>query len=185
MRADRRTWSAGRPLVVLGWVAMAFWLSQAVFPYLLPPLRSMPDLGAYFREHPVAPWIWEKLGQNQPDEDVFRAMNRQLMLVIAVQWIWIALGVASGVLLVLRRRVGWWLAAVVCGIALARAAGGQLRMLRESHLVEVWTVAVRVVPLVAMRWAMDLAFYVATIAVLARHRIRSGTPPAPGTPTSA
>ncbi len=166
MLAASRRDGSGLALAILGWLTIAFWLSMAVFPLRIPPLGPWPNTGGLLHELPT--WIRQLAGVDRPDREVVTAIDRELPRVYVVQWLKIAVGITSGILLLLRRRAGEVLAFTICAGLLGLWVINQFRMLLEPwHFKAYWTVAPRASPSVFLRWVLDPVFYAATLVFLA------------------
>jgi len=160
--------------------AFVFWLSRAVYPGLLPPLGPMPAFSALLDEIPS--WIREMVPSlNRPDAQVLTSLHREALTIVVREWALIAAGLLSSVLLLLRRRVGRWLALALAGALLASIVIGDASVVINEHLTPwgLWMVMARTAPPVAVRRWVDVAFYVLTLVILTRPSFRAVYAPAP------
>jgi hypothetical protein len=100
------------------------------------------------------------------------SLNRpdyELNALYILQWLGIATGFASGILIAQRQRVGRWLAIVLCAGSLVWFVVSHGEMLWEHHFL-FWTGMARWLPQRFLRIVLDLLFYVATLAYMTRPR---------------
>jgi hypothetical protein len=158
-----------KALVLFGVVMIVFWLSSAVLPQPIPPLAPLPKLDRLVGEVPS--WIRQQVaGMNRPDDEILASMRREMIAMFAREWLKIATGVASGILIARRHRLGRWLAISLCVGLLGWFAIGHGRMMWEHHFVY-WRAMARYAPQALARITVNLLFYVVTIAYLTHPRV--------------
>lgn len=162
-------WAGRKAVRGFGAVTVAFWLSRAMFPHPIPPLAPAPDLDGLVAKVKSAPaWIQEEAGLGVPEEDLVASLRREVAITLAVRWLQIALGAASGVLIVRRRQVGRRLALGLCSVLLALLLVAQARLGLEGHLTTMWRVYAEHTPRMVVDGVATLLFYVGTLAYLTR-----------------
>jgi hypothetical protein len=168
---------------VFGWITVAYWLSKAVFPQPIWPLVPLPTFDGLLSE--IAPWIREQVpGLSRPDEEVVARLNREVLRVLALDWLIIATGVASGALLIRRRRAGRGIAVALCAGLLLWMAVAQARLVSEGHFADRWAAMARVAPKLAIADAIQVLFLASTLVYLPRRQVRAAFDADPGSPTA-
>lgn len=164
-------WGGRRAIIAFGGLTVLYWLSLAVFPALIPPLVRLDiDFSGILKE--IAPWIRQQDPTlNKPDADVLAAVRREFIVVYAKIWLQIAAGVASGILVALRRPSGRVLAIALCGALLAYFVFSQGRHVWNHRLIAWWTAFAQHAPIIIVRTAVDVAFFVGTLAYLTRRPV--------------
>ncbi len=159
---------------------------MALFPVRIPPLGPWPNTGGLVQELRELPtWIRQLAGADRPDRELTATLDRQALAVYASRWLQIAVGVTSGILLLLRKRAGWVLAFTICAAFLALWVINQVRMLLAPwpHFMAYWTVTPRRAPWTFSRWVVDPVFHAATLVILAlAGRPFAKAPTVPGDP---
>lgn len=170
MKGNQRTWSGRTALSAFGLLTVAFWLSWAVFPQLIPPLVPLPDLGGVLGE--IAPWIRQKSpALDRPDADVLASLRREIFWSLALTWFQIGLGVLAGVLIVCRKRAGRWLAIILCAVLLARFLVFQGRLANDRHLIDFWRALAHYAVRPFIRNLVNVLFSSATVVYLTRRPV--------------
>jgi hypothetical protein len=165
-------WAERKAVVAVGVLTVVFWLSRAVFPQPLPPLASMPDFSGLVAEaKSAAPWIQQQVGLDSPADELERSLRREYVAAIAMTWLRIALGAASGVLIARRRRAGRWLALVLCAVLLAPFLFTQARLGWQGRFTTFWRVYAEHSPRLVVDRVAVLLFYAGTLAYLTRRRV--------------
>jgi hypothetical protein len=165
-------WAGRKAMVAFGAFTVAFWLSRAVFPQELPPLAPMPDFSGLVAEaKSVPPWIQQKAGLDAPAGEIEAPLRREYVTAIAMRWLQIALGAASGVLIARRRRAGRWLAVGLCAVLLAPFLFFQARLGWQGRLTGYWRTYAEYSPRLVVDGVAVLLFYAGTLAYLTRRRI--------------
>jgi hypothetical protein len=156
-----------RAASAFGAATIAFWISTAVFPTLIPPLASLPDLSGLLAG--IAPWIRRlEPSMSRPDADVLASLRREMITILLVSWLYITLGVASGVLIARRKSVGRWLGIALCTWLLARFVLAQGHLVVVRRFVPYWTAMAKIMPRHFASTVLHVAFYAATVALLMR-----------------
>jgi hypothetical protein len=166
-------WTGHAAITAFGIVTVVFWLSQAVFPQVIPPLVPLPNFQGVAREvRGVAPSIREQVPSlNEPDRELVASLHREVLTAVAVRWAQIAAGVVSGVLIARQRRTGKWLAIALCTLLLALFLIAQCRLAWSGNFTASWAAKAHFVPRLMLHSLVTLLFYSATVAYLTRRQV--------------
>jgi hypothetical protein len=164
-----------RAVAFFGLLTMAYWASRALFPAPIPPFAPMPELGPLLGD--VPPWM--RSIEPKLQTVTAETLRTSLMVQVVKAWAFIAAGFASGLLLLLRRRAGRWIALALCAWILAWAVIDRVAMIARhgwEPFLRVWSLLARMYPSFLASTLLEAVFCALTLVFLARRPAASALP---------